>query len=65
MCIETADGKQNFKLASILFFLNYVPPAVYCCHARRCMQFTDSACKVLRRGTDYLLQQHQKLFEPF
>ena len=20
MCIETADGKQNFKLASILFF---------------------------------------------
>jgi hypothetical protein len=29
------------------------------------MQFADSACKVIKRVTDYLLQQRQKLFEPF
>jgi hypothetical protein len=29
------------------------------------MQFADSACKVVKRVTDYLLQLHQKLFEPF
>jgi hypothetical protein len=28
------------------------------------MQIANSACKVLNRETDYLLQQHQKLFEP-
>jgi hypothetical protein len=34
-------------------------------HDLRCMQFVDSACKVIKRVTDYLLQQHQKFFEPF
>jgi len=34
-------------------------------HDLRCMQFADSACKLIQRVTDYLLQQHQKLFEPF
>jgi len=27
MCIETADGKQNFKLASILFFSKLCSPS--------------------------------------
>jgi len=31
----------------------------------RCMQVVDSACKLIQRVTDYFLQQHQKLFEPF
>jgi hypothetical protein len=29
------------------------------------MQFTDSACKVIKRVADYLVQQHLKLFELF
>jgi hypothetical protein len=29
------------------------------------MQFKVTACKVIKRVTDYLLQQHQKVFKPF
>jgi hypothetical protein len=65
MGIETAVGKQSFKLASILFFSELSSPSGVLLTARRCMQFADSTCKVIKRVTDYLLQQHQKLFEPF
>jgi hypothetical protein len=61
---KTADDKQSFKLPSIFFILNKVLPAV-CLNNRRCMQFADSACKLIERVTDYLMQQHLKLFEPF
>ncbi len=46
-------------------FLNFnkVLPAVFCWHDRRCMQFAITACMV-KRVTNYLLQQHHKLFEP-
>jgi hypothetical protein len=50
MGIKTADGKQNFKLASILVFSRLSSPSgIYYRHDRRCMQFSNSACKVIER----------------
>jgi hypothetical protein len=57
--------KKDFCLAVFSVFWNEVLPAVYCWHARRCMQFAVTAGKRVKRETDYLLQQHQQLSGPF
>ncbi len=64
LSLRTADNLKKFKthlhLCSNLRCLRGMAK-----HDLRCMQFADSACKVVQRVTDYHLQQHQKLFEPF
>ncbi len=65
MGIETADGKQNFKVASILFFSELSSPSGIllkwsALHAIRRFRMQND-----QKVTDYLLQQRQKLFEPF
>jgi hypothetical protein len=57
---------QNFKLASILFSSKKKFSQRYIAKMNRLsMQIANSKCKVLKKETDYLLQQHQKLFELF
>ncbi len=65
MGIETADGKQNFKLASILFFselssLSGLLLKWSALHAIRRFRMQSD-----QKGDRIPLQQRQKLFEPF
>ncbi len=56
MDTETADGKQNFKIPSIFFSELKYPSGILHASRRFSMQSDQMGD---------LLQQHQKLFEPF
>ncbi len=65
MGIETADGKQNFKLASILFFSELSSPSGILLKWSALHAIRRFRLQSIKRVTDYLLQQRQKLFELF
>ncbi len=65
MDLKTADDKQNFKLASILFYYKYSSPSGILLKWSALHAIRGFRMQTDQKGDDYLLQQHQKLFETF
>jgi hypothetical protein len=54
---------QNFKDDIPFFNFNSSFPSIIAKHDMPCTQFAVTSHKTIKRVTDYLLQQHQRLFD--